>query len=158
VSPEIDWNKPQPAPKLLWRFIHSNFPQCRNLGIFNHRVIAGTHKLSHHSEGRALDIGLRAFVQAEKTLGDKLFEVFVKYANPNDVDEIIWNRQIWSAQQPFIHHHHGINPHIDHIHVGFTRSGSQKTHLANLYILNIAILRTGMEDLGERVGGVSNRA
>jgi hypothetical protein len=78
------WNKPQPAPKALWLFIHGNFPKCRNLGIFNRRVVAGTNTLSHHAEGRALDIGLLASVQDEKWLADKLFEIFVKGANPKD--------------------------------------------------------------------------
>lgn len=154
----VDWNRSQPAPQALFRFIHANFPVCRNMGIFNHRVVAGTNTLSHHAEGRALDIGLRAAVQNEKWLGDQLFAIFVKSANSSDIDEIIWNRQIWSAKRPFVHPHHGANPHVDHIHVGFTRDGSQKTALAHLFIMKIATLRTGMEELGERVGGTWNQA
>jgi hypothetical protein len=154
----IDWNRPQPAPMALYQYMHANFPACRNMGIFNHRLVAGTNTLSHHAEGRALDIGLRAAVQNEKWLADKLFEIFVKGANSKDIDEIIWNRQIWSAKRPFVHPHRGSNPHADHIHVGFTREGSQKTAFAHLFILRIPTLRTGMEDLGERVGGTWNRA
>jgi hypothetical protein len=112
-----DWNRPQPAPRALWDFIHANFPTVRNLlGIYNNRMVAGTNIPSHHAEGRALDLGLRAWIPTEKWLGDELFKIFVGDVNPRDVDEVIWNRQIWSAQRPYVHVHHGANPHIDLIH------------------------------------------
>ncbi len=71
-----DWNRAQPGPVALWHFIHANFPTTRNLGIYNHRVVAGTHTLSHHAEGRALDIGLLVRNPNEKVLGDNLFRIF----------------------------------------------------------------------------------
>jgi hypothetical protein len=116
-------------------------------------MVAGTNIPSHHAEGRALDLGLRAWIPTEKWLGDELFEIFVGDVNPRDVDEVIWNRQIWSAQRPYVHVHHGANPHIDLIHVGFTRAGSQKSGFAYSFIVKIAVLHSGMEDVGQRVGG-----
>lgn len=56
----INWNRAQPAPLALWHLVSANLPQARNLGIFVRRNIAGTNRPSLHSEGRALDIGLRA--------------------------------------------------------------------------------------------------
>jgi len=131
----------------LWHLIHSNFKIARNLGIYNHRVIAGTHTLSHHAEGRALDIGLLVARPGEKLLGDQLFEIFIDSASVLGVDEIIWNHQISSASHPAVHHYHGQNPHIDHIHVGFTRAGSQNTAFPPVFLIRIAQLRTGLEDL-----------
>jgi hypothetical protein len=151
-----DWNRAQPGPVALWHFIHANFPTTRNLGIYNHRVVAGTHTLSHHAEGRALDIGLLVRNPNEKVLGDNLFRIFVETASLLELDEIIWNHTISSAQQTAPHRYGGVDPHTNHIHVGFTRAGSQSTRMPAKFMVRIGILRTNLEELGQPVGGANN--
>jgi len=129
--------------------VHTNFTRARNLGIYNRRNIAGTQTPSLHSEGRALDIGLNIHNQTEKAIGDGLFQIFVDLAARLQLQEVIWNRQIWSTGSPAVHPYAGANPHTDHVHVGFTRPGSQVTQFPALLHLRIAQLRTGMEEVSD---------
>jgi hypothetical protein len=142
-----NWNGPQAAPKALWAMLQANFPVARNVGIFNRRNIAGTNTPSLHSEGRALDIGLNAGDATEVVIGDRLFEIFCDLGQTLQLEEVIWRRQIWSAQHPLVHAYAGISPHTDHIHVGFTRTGSQQASMPAMFLLRIAQLRTGLEEL-----------
>jgi hypothetical protein len=142
----IDWNKPQPAPRALWRLVQANVPEVRNLGIYNHRNVAGTSTPSAHAEGRALDIGLDAKKPEEKYLGDQLFEALIECASQMGIHHVIWNRDIWSAAKRGPYRYPGANPHTDHIHVAFTRDGSQKVTFP-MFEFRLATLRTGLEDL-----------
>jgi hypothetical protein len=141
------WNGPQPAPKALWQLIHANFHQTRNDGIYNNRNIAGTSTKSLHAEGRALDIGLMVSRPDEKLTGDQLFQAFMDCASQMGFQEVIWNTKIWSAARPIVHPYSGHDPHTGHIHVGFTRTASQQTTFPGLFVLRIATIRTGLEDL-----------
>lgn len=154
-SHNINWNQEQPAPRQAIRFIHANFPQVKNLGIYNCRDVKGTHVKSSHAEGRALDIGLHAFVPAERLIGDELFRAIIASARKSGIDNVIWNRQIWSVAhptiRPFVGHYPGggpKNPHTDHIHVEWTRSGSQQDRLQYLE-LQVAIVRQGIEEIAK---------
>jgi len=153
ADPTINWQQNQPAPTHAIRMIHANFPQVKNVGIYVPRNIAGTSTPSAHGQGRALDIGLNANRPAEKVLGDELFKALIRSAHRSGIDNVIWNRQIWSVAKggprPWIGNYaNGAprNPHTDHIHVEWTRDGSQLERL-NFLELEIAILRTGFEDL-----------
>lgn len=141
-----NWNQPQPAPRALWILVNTNFPQTRFLGIYNRRNVAGTSTPSAHAEGRALDIGLLVSQPSEKALGDQLFDLLIRNAVELGLDHVIWNRQIWSSAHGGPRPHTGLSPHTDHIHVAFTRVGSQRTSFPRT-ILDVAILRTGYEDL-----------
>jgi len=127
--------------------IQANFPVARNVGIFVQRNIAGTSTPSLHSEGRALDIGLNAFDPYEVVIGDRLFQIFWDLGQTMQLEEVIWRRQIWSSRQPLVHPYAGISPHTDHVHVGFTQSGSQQTAMPAMFALRVAQLRTGLDDL-----------
>jgi hypothetical protein len=142
----INWNQPQPAPRALWSIVHANFPQARNLGIYNPRNVAGTSTPSAHTEGRALDIGLLTTRPTEKLIGNQLFKSFIRTADELGLDHVIWNRTIWSRVHPDPRPYHGENPHTDHVHVAFTRDGSQRTDFPRTR-LELAILRNGLEDL-----------
>lgn len=155
TSTKIDWNRPQPAPNKIARYLRANFPQITETGIYNPRNIAGTSVRSAHAEGRALDIHLSVNRPEEKLVGDQLFHALIEAARQTGIDNVIWNRQIWSVQQggprPFVgKYKNGAakNPHTNHIHVEFTRSGSQQ-QVFNLLELKIAIIRTGLEDLSK---------
>jgi hypothetical protein len=141
----VNWNGPQPAPRALWRLIHTNFPQARFLGIYARRNIAGTNRPSLHAGGRALDIGLLVASTIEKIIGDGLFQAFVELGSRMGLEEVIWNRQIWSRTRPMVHPYHGSSPHTDHVHIGFTGVASQQT-LFPMLLSRIAILWTGLED------------
>jgi len=142
----INWNQPQPAPRALWAMVKASFPQTRFLGIYNQRNVAGTNVPSTHAEGRALDIGLLVSRPGEKGLGDQLFQLFIRNAVELGLDHVIWNRQIWSTARGGPRAYTGVSPHTDHVHVAFTRDGSQRINFPRT-LLDIAILRTGMEDL-----------
>lgn len=147
------WSQAQPAPKEMIRMLSVNFPQVRNLGIYSCRNVEGTSKKSAHAEGRALDVGLCASDPGERMLGDQLFLLIIKTAYQAGIDNVIWNRQIWSilkgGPRPFIGSYpHGgpRNPHTDHIHIEWTREGSRLRQLQYLE-LQIAILRRGLEEV-----------
>jgi hypothetical protein len=116
-----DWNMDQPAPKALWQIIHSRFPdRTRFLGI---SMPPG---FEDHSEGRALDVGIRAWVPAEKELAEKLIVAL------NDFSfEVMWSFFIWNRQITF---NNGLGPqpypravkmpHTEHIHISWSRISS----------------------------------
>src|SRR5947209_3262117 len=113
----INWKQAQPAPLALWRLVHANFPETRNLGIFNDRNVAGTNIKSAHAEGRALDIGLKVSKPSQKRLGDGLFQALFETGTHMGLDHVIWNHRIWSREKGGPRAYHGVNPHTDHIHV-----------------------------------------
>jgi hypothetical protein len=152
-SKTINWHQNQPAPSQAIRMIHANFPQVTNLGIYVCRNVAGTSAKSAHAEGRALDIGVNAHNPAEKAVGDGLFAALIRAAAQSGIDNVIWNKQIWSQAKGGPRPWGGTyangapkNPHTDHIHVEWTQPGSQLQRLQFLE-LQISILRGGFEDL-----------
>jgi hypothetical protein len=144
-SPNINWHQAQPLPKALAKYLKANFLQISATGIYNDRNMAGTNKKSAHAEGRALDVHLSVKQPDEKLIADRLFQIFIEAAYQTGIDNVIWNRMIWSRSRGR-HTYHGQNPHIDHIHVEFTKSGSQLS-VWRLLDLKVAQLRTGLEDL-----------
>ena len=101
-----------------------------------------------------MDIGLLANRPTEKTIGDGLFQAFIDVAGQIGVEEVIWNRQIWSTRNPRIHAYHGHSPHTDHVHVGITRAASQQTQFPVMLHIKIGELRTGLEDLSKAFNNV----
>ncbi len=143
-----DWKRPQPAPLYLRQRLRANFPEITKMGIYNDRNIAGTTKKSAHAEGRAIDIHLNANIPSQRTLGDQLVSALIRKALPLGIDNVIWNRQIWSRAKGGPRLYKGKSPHTDHIHVEFTRAGSQQSILQAIE-MDIAIIRSGMEDLNK---------
>jgi hypothetical protein len=148
----INWNRPQPAPQAVWHLVNANFPVTGFGGIYSPRNVRGRNIPSLHAEGRALDIMLKATDPAQKMVADGLFRIFVDLAQQIGLEEVIWNRQVWSQRNHLgVHPDTGADPHTGHIHVGFTRDGSQKTSFA-LLELKVAVLRTGLDDLRKASG------
>lgn len=146
---KVNWHGPQPAPKELANMLKLNFPQITQTGIYNDRNVAGTAKKSSHAEGRGLDIHLSAFRSEQRMLADQLFPVFIRKASQLGIDNVIWNKQIWSQSKGGPRLYTGKNPHTDHIHIEFTREGSQNQQVQRTIELEIAIIRTGIEDLSK---------
>ena len=152
-----NWKGPQPAPRYLGRLLRANFPQISQTGVYNDRNVAGTSKKSSHAEGRALDIHLNANDPDQKVLGDQLFQAIILRSRSMGVDNVIWNHQIWSVAHPSPRPYHGQKPHTDHIHVEFTREGSQisQQQMLNLILIDVGTIRTGIEDLQKKLGNLA---
>ena len=131
---ETNWNQDQPIVLYLREVLPAVFPILLEDGHGLHRSGIGgyirrrTHfnTRSAHSEGRAADIYLSAGDPYELSVANLLFRMFINHATELGVDNVIWNRQIWSqadgGPRPYLH-----DPsHRIHIHVEFTRDGSQR--------------------------------
>jgi hypothetical protein len=143
---KVNWKGPQPAPKYLGHLLQANFPQIKQIGIYNDRYIAGTTKKSAHAEGRAIDIHLNARDPEQHGLGDQLVLALTRNARSLGIDNVIWNHQIWGVTYAGPKRYSGLNPHTDHIHGEFTREGSQQWVLNSINI-DVAVIRSGLEDL-----------
>ena len=141
----VNWHRAQPLPTALAKYLRANFLQITATGIYNDRNVAGTHTKSAHAEGRALDIHLSVKHPDQKLIADDLYRIFIEAASQTGIDNVIWNRKIWS-QAKGQHTYHGQNPHTDHIHLEFTRSGSQ-LKVWHVLELKVAQLRGGLENL-----------
>jgi hypothetical protein len=141
-----NWQHAQPGPTTLRNHIRNNFPDLQRIGIYNDRNIAGTKTKSHHAEGRALDVYVSVLNPWEKQLGDLLFRAFIDLSRSLGADDVIWNRQIWSTSRPKVRVYMGHNPHRDHVHIGFTRTGSQRTHFPD-FLARLSQIRTELRDI-----------
>lgn len=108
----INWNKPQPAPTIVWDLVHNYFQQTRFIGIMR--------EPGHqdHSEGRALDIGLNAFNSEDRWLAYELIRIFREVGGEVGWSYLIWNKQIWYNDKRGGPHDKGFKgDHTDHIHI-----------------------------------------
>jgi hypothetical protein len=119
-----NWNMPQPAPTALWQIIHGRFPdRTRFLGI----SMPPGHQ--DHSEGRALDVGIRAWIPAEKELAEKLVGALNDFSFEVMWSYFIWNRQITyndGRGGPLPYERAKTMPHTEHIHISWSRDSSAK--------------------------------
>lgn len=92
--------------------------KIRSAGIFNVRTVRGGTALSLHAEGRAVDFALNAGKPEELKLGDSLRDLLIKHSDDLGVQEIIWNREIWTCRTLACRPYAGVSPHTDHMHVG----------------------------------------
>jgi hypothetical protein len=143
---KVNWKGPQPAPRYLSHLLRANFPQIKQIGIYNDRYIAGTTIKSAHAEGRAIDFHLSARDPEQRGLADQLVVALIRNARQLGIDNVIWNRQIWSVRYSGPRPYKGQNPHTDHVHAEFTREGSQQLMLPAIDV-EIAVIRSGLEDL-----------
>ena len=129
--PATNWNQDQPIVTYLKHWlplyfpvIPKNHPPGHGVGGYKLRTTASG-GFSAHSEGRAADIYLNAFDSKQRSLGDALFDMFITSSGRLGVDHTIWNHNIWSSQKGGPRTYFGKKPHTDHVHVAFTRNGSQ---------------------------------
>lgn len=90
--------------------------------IYNPRTVAGSSTLSLHAEGRAVDLYVSG------TTGRRAFEHAVYIACANGIQEVIFNRRIWTKAKGE-YAYTGVNPHTDHVHIGLNKCGAQKFNL-----------------------------
>ena len=85
--------------------------------IYNNRNVRGSSKtLSLHAEGRAVDLYAGGN-------GRSAFDYAVSIACQNGIQEVIFNRRIWTKSAGE-HAYNGVNPHTDHVHIGLNRCGA----------------------------------
>jgi hypothetical protein len=120
-----NWNIAQPAPTALWKIIHSRFPdRTRFLGI----IMPPGH--DDHSEGRALDVGVRAWVPSEKQLAYELVDALNDFSFEVMWSYFIWNKQIWYSDArggPLPYENAAKMPHTEHIHISWSKATSGKS-------------------------------
>jgi len=133
-----NWNQEQPAPKALRQILKATFSEIKltvpdgrgkmmsNYQIYVVRNVANSTNASDHSEGRAMDVYLEVSDENEKKIADYLYEVFIKYADDLGLMNVIWNREIWKKSTGKKEKYTGSNPHTNHIHISWSRDGSQK--------------------------------
>jgi len=91
----------------------------KSAGIYNNRNVRGSSTtLSLHAEGRAVDISLG--LQA----GRKAFEHAVAIACSSGIQEVIFNRRIWTSSKGE-RAYNGVNPHTDYVHIGLNKCGAE---------------------------------
>jgi hypothetical protein len=125
---------PSEGARALLAELRARF-QGRSGGIFNCRPVRGGSRLSLHGEGRAVDWMLNAGDPAQAAEAQRIVDWLLgpdaqgnahALARRMGIQEIIWNRQIWSAGRaaqgwrPY----GGVNPHTDHLHIGLNRAGA----------------------------------
>lgn len=117
-----NWKKAQPAPTAIWKIINSHFPdKTRFLGI----LTGPGHQ--DHSEGRALDVGIRAWVPDEKELAYYLVGSLCDFSFEVCWSYVIWNKEIWyyDGRGPLPYENALKMPHTEHIHISWARAASQ---------------------------------
>uniref|UniRef100_A0A914E195 ARB-07466-like C-terminal domain-containing protein n=1 Tax=Acrobeloides nanus TaxID=290746 RepID=A0A914E195_9BILA len=107
---------PTPGAKRLADYFKAKYGGTT--GIYNCRKIADSNRLSLHAEGRAVDV----MISGSK--GQQAFDYAISIACKTGIQEVIFNRKIWTngKTKPYT----GQNPHTDHVHIGLNRCGAQK--------------------------------
>jgi MYXO-CTERM domain-containing protein len=108
---------------ILREYLFTYYPQAHEIGGYACRPIVGDPaNMSVHATGRALDIMIHPVDggEADNEMGDPIANWFVANAEYIGVQQIIWDRLVWRAQdapgekaRPYT----GEHPHHDHVHV-----------------------------------------
>lgn len=114
-----DAGAPAPGTTALLKSVLASFPGSRSLGIYSARTIRGSSAVSLHSEGRALDVRPASTAQGN-AIRDWAYANRERY----QIQEIIWQRKIWSSMNPTWRGYNGSNPHTDHLHIGQNHKGA----------------------------------
>ena len=90
------------------------------------RKISGTNSQSIHGTGRAIDIMIppHSGWQANNTAGDRIANWLAMNAKSLGMQLIIWDRSLWRSNRGYISGYSGQSPHVDHLHVEFTKAGA----------------------------------
>lgn len=109
-------------------------PPVQSIGGYSCReIVGGDGQLSLHAVGRALDIMISAENPRTLEVGDKIRNFLINNSEALQVQRVIWNCNIWSADQdgwrPYCTEP-GRNPHTDHLHVEINTKGAKNSNLA----------------------------
>lgn len=135
------------APGLLrlQELIHVNFPQiyakgrvddlycCREVG--ETKCGSRSSSPSFHGVGRAIDVFPlvdkkgRLDVAATKAAGDPLAAWLINNASKLQVQEVIWQRKIWTAKSGVWKDYHGKDAHTAHLHISVNNLAWDETNV-----------------------------
>ncbi|SFE97123.1 hypothetical protein [Spirosoma endophyticum] len=157
----VNWRKTQPLVKYVQELvpdyfpvIPKNHPAGRGVGGYVNRT-THTGGFSAHAEGRAADIYLDAYDLEQLRIGNALMDGFIEYSRNLGVDHIIWNGQIWSLTKGGPRPYTGGNgPHTNHVHVAFTRAGSQSKNAYLKQMLDEITLSLTISEIGYAFGHI----
>jgi len=112
---------PAKGTQSLAALIKGQFPFVTQTGIFNCRQIRGADNLSTHAEGRGIDIHVKTIND-----GDKIRDWLFANRTTFGLQEIIWNRRIWTSnrEKDGFRAYKGVNPHTDHVHTAQNRQSA----------------------------------
>lgn len=111
---------------ILRDYLAEYFPQAHAIGGYSCRPIVGDpDTMSVHATGRALDImiypvGYPDGAEADNEMGDPIANWFIENAERIGVQQIIWDRWLWRAEDApgeKDRAYTGEHPHNDHVHV-----------------------------------------
>lgn len=135
LAPYVPQSTCSPAAKIgtrsLLALLERKYPGTGSDGISRSCDIGGR---SEHKEGRALDWAVNYYNPSQRAQADSAINWLLKkdkmgraYANARrlGVMYIIWNRQIWSADQPGWRAYSGASGHRDHVHISLSWAGAQ---------------------------------
>lgn len=127
----------EPGTRALQQAILERFsPPATNLGIYNPRDVRGnvwpnvTTTLSIHAEGRAGDVGFPTRGHPDgHPRGHELARLLVERAVPLGVQEVIWARRRWAADDGRWDRYSGRSAHLDHVHWSQHRAAARSLTL-----------------------------
>jgi hypothetical protein len=129
---------PQPGTTALRDLICDTFKWCPKLTFYNPRdtdmnpvAMDGSGRktsLSLHAEGRAFDAMTRRLDQ-----GDPLSQWCVTHFDALQIQEVIWQRKIWTARSMGWHDFNGKNPHTDHVHIAQSWFGATHPEIIDAF-------------------------
>jgi hypothetical protein len=132
---------PQPGTTALRDLICDTFTWCPRLKFYNPRDTAmnpvamdGSGRvtsLSLHAEGRAFDA-----MTTKRAQGDTLSEWCVRHSEALQIQEVIWQRRIWTSRSNGWHDFTGTNPHTDHVHVAQSWFGALHPEIVDAFRKN----------------------
>jgi hypothetical protein len=129
---------PQTGTTALRDLICDEFPWCPRKSFYNSRDTDGNHvnpdgsgrvtSLSLHAEGRAFDAMTTKLAE-----GDPLKDWCVKNFDALQIQEVIWQKKIWTAKTMAWNDFKGKNPHTDHLHIGQSWFGAQHPEIIDVF-------------------------
>ena len=129
-----DAGGPSPGARALMSYCLGRWDFAFNLGIYASRNVRGGSSLSHHAEGRALDIGIPMLgrTRADAAKGMLIVDAVGTHGQRLGVDHLIYDRRIWSSRSAGGRKYTGTAPHYDHIHLGLTRKAGANLNLPTI--------------------------
>lgn len=129
---------PQPGTTALRDLICDEFPWCPRLPFYNSRDTDGNPvapdgsgrktSLSLHAEGRAFDA-----MTMKLDEGDPLKDWCVRNSEALQIQEVIWQKRIWTSRSMQWNDFTGKNPHIDHVHIGQSWFGARHPEIVQTF-------------------------
>jgi hypothetical protein len=129
---------PAPGAVALATWALARWPTLRLGGIYDPRQVRGGTGWSLHAEGRADDLMVPVVGGA---VGDQVADFLAAHAAQLGIQELIWNKRIWTSRAPYWRpyvHGPGGSDHTDHVHVGLAWRTARDTPLTDALLNAIA--------------------